>query len=304
MRKRILLLCISLLSISGIAGCGKNEDVEISTEGKQNVDKSSDFVQRIQEIKENEEIAENVIEKEKILYDDLRFANYESVIMGSCEQDGDKEDGTEPIEWLVLDKDEDSTLLISKYVIFTEPKYKEVQCYTSDEAILQYTWDNSDLRKFLNADFYNNGFTEEERKWIVDSYVENENLPYFMGKAGENTSDKIFILSYEEAMQYFPNDESRIGIPTNESAINGHVDVYPEEMDEYLQKFKYFSVGDTTIRWTLRDAVETKGNSIAWLGYPQGVDYLTNPIGVRPVIRINRRLSQKTVSEYWMEQEN
>ena len=40
----------------------------------------------------------------------------ETLMFGSYEQDGDEENGPEPIEWIVLDKDDEGNILvISRY---------------------------------------------------------------------------------------------------------------------------------------------------------------------------------------------
>jgi hypothetical protein len=63
------------------------------------------------------------------------------------------------------------------------------------------------LREWLNNEFYNT-LTSEQKKTIMKNLVvnsDNMNTP-----GGNNTQDKIFLLSIEEAERYFKNNEERI----------------------------------------------------------------------------------------------
>lgn len=64
----------------------------------------------------------------------------------------------EPIEWLVLERKGNRALLISKNI---------VDAIKFDDNSVDYN--DSYLRKYLNNDFYNNAFTEEEKKKIKKS---------------------------------------------------------------------------------------------------------------------------------------
>ncbi len=131
------------------------------------------------------------------------------VYFGSYEQDYDKE-GPEPIEWRVLDDDESGLLLISEYVI-DEQRYHDEDSYE-----LEITWEDSYIRKWLNDDFINSAFNEEERSHIRNTSLSNPssydyytsvnatNDRYEYGADGGNdTIDKVFLLSYEELFKYF-----------------------------------------------------------------------------------------------------
>ena len=116
--------------------------------------------------------------------DILRFGTYED----------------ETIEWLVLDKKENKALMISKYVLF-QKKYND-----EDSSV---TWENCTLRSYLNDDFYNTAFSEEEKRLITNSKIENPDNPDYGTEGGNDTEDYIFLLSIEEANMYFKTDEDR-----------------------------------------------------------------------------------------------
>ena len=81
------------------------------------------------------------------------------------------------IEWQILAKEENKMLVISKYAI----EAKRFDVSSND-------WKNSEIRQWLNGDFYNNAFSEQEKK----------NINSFNG-------DNVFLLSMEEASKYFAN---------------------------------------------------------------------------------------------------
>ena len=123
-----------------------------------------------------------------------------SYIFGSYEQDNNLANGAEPIEWIVLDVKEDgSAVLISKYGL------DEVQY---NNALTNVTWENSTMRQWLNGAFFNTAFTEEEQSRIQVTHLENKNNPFYGTPGGNDTDDKVFLLSYEEAFIYAGNDKA------------------------------------------------------------------------------------------------
>ena len=60
-----------------------------------------------------------------------------------------------PIEWIVLQKSDTKMLLISKYAL---------DCKKFHDVFEPITWENCDLRKWLNGDFLKNAFTSIEQK--------------------------------------------------------------------------------------------------------------------------------------------
>ena len=68
---------------------------------------------------------------------------------------GNKENGPEPIEWIILNNTGDKLVLISKYVL----SHRVVHSLEK-----KFEWPNSDLCVWLNNDFYNEAFDEREKK--------------------------------------------------------------------------------------------------------------------------------------------
>ena len=128
---------------------------------------------------------------------------------GSYEQDGDDTNGTEPLEWIVLDIQENRALLLSKYVIDTH------QYHNSLEAI---TWENCETREWLNSTFLEEVFSDKERNAILLTHVDNSSLqddPYYTrADSGNDTEDYVFYLSSFEARKYIQSDAFRAGEAT------------------------------------------------------------------------------------------
>ena len=120
------------------------------------------------------------------------------VAFGNYEQDNNIENGKEPIEWLVLDYDEKNNraLLISRYGL-------DVQPYNTDyESVI---WAKSTLRIWLNRRFIDDAFNEQEQKSISLTNVDNSRTQGYTGwdsSGWDNTLDKVFLLSVEEANRY------------------------------------------------------------------------------------------------------
>ena len=123
-----------------------------------------------------------------------------SVFFGSYEQDNNTSNGREDIEWLVLAKEGDRALVISKYTL-------DYQKYNSTDT--DVTWDTCSLRKWLNSEFLNVAFSEDERAIIPSMTVSADRNPNYSTSPGNTTTDKVFLLSITEAEKYFTSDSAR-----------------------------------------------------------------------------------------------
>lgn len=59
------------------------------------------------------------------------------------------------------------------------------------------------------GDYMENQFTEQEKLWIKETSVKAGKNPDYRTTAGNNTTDKLFILSVEEVEKYFPDASTR-----------------------------------------------------------------------------------------------
>ena len=104
------------------------------------------------------------------------------------------------IKWIVLDKTNDSALIISQEIVENR-SYHGV-------GFNDATWEKSDIRKYLNSSFYN-AFPDRVKSMINDTNVENLDNSEYGIDGGESTVDKIFLLSIEEANSLFSTNSDR-----------------------------------------------------------------------------------------------
>lgn len=172
---------------------------------------------------------------------DAKYAVGNYVTFGTYPQTSGGDDST-PIEWLVLARDGNKALLISRYGL-------DAQRY--NEKWTNVTWEKCTLRTWLNGTFMNKAFTVNEQTGILLTNVDNSSSQGYSGwstSGGNNTQDKIFLLSYAEANQYLDvtyddskNMKSRVA-PT----------AYAKKQEVYTSNRNKTADGDVAGRWWLR----------------------------------------------------
>ena len=139
-------------------------------------------------IRAEEEARRNPFKNAKV-GDYVKFGNYPQTSNG----------GVQPIEWQVLSKENNKMLVISRYGL-------DAKRFDDDSN----DWENSEIRKWLNGEFYNKAFTDQEKKSIKSSNLSDV-----------GTTDNVFLLSRAEAEKYFANDELRKCKVTDYAKNNG-----------------------------------------------------------------------------------
>ncbi len=127
----------------------------------------------------------------------------------------------EPIEWTVLDPE--SGLLIANDILDTQPINRTVYSVYYSDAQHQYYLNNyahSSIRGWLNGLFSEIAFSGAESGLLILNEQNNEltGMPEsYTRYTFENTSDNVFLLSYDEAENevWFPDDTSRIRVGTD-----------------------------------------------------------------------------------------
>ena len=146
------------------------------------------------------------------------------------------------IEWQVLDRDGRNALLISRYGLDKLPY---------NETLANVTWEQCTLRAWLNSTFINRTFTDEEQAAILVTDVDNGTGQGYEGwsvEGSNNTLDKIFLLSYVEAYQYF-------GV-TYENGSNIKARVAPYDFVSWSTQKTEEGIG--AIAWWLRSPGEAQ----------------------------------------------
>ena len=108
------------------------------------------------------------------------------------------------LDWRVLEVSDGKALLLSDRILSKQ---------SFNAAHIMVAWDESDIRQYLNGKFYNDTFSEAEKGQITETLVKNAWNPWFpesnssftwysMPK-GLDVTDKVFLLSIDEVVQYF-----------------------------------------------------------------------------------------------------
>ncbi len=186
------------------------------------------------------------------------------VEFGSYEQDNNYFNGKEPIRWIVVEKFSNCIKLVSEYVLDSR---------AFGTGIWDSAWENSDVRSWLNNDFYNTAFRYDEQKIMELGKNHNQGGYYVADK--NNTYDMVWLLNIKELNAYFgPKERSRVCYPTAYASANG----------------AYTGQNGSTWWWT-----RTPGEDVyhaAYVGNLGNIDYKGNPVnwvggGIRPVILIS-----------------
>ena len=148
----------------------------------------------------------------------------------------------EPIKWRVLSVDGNDAFLLADQNLDAKPY---------NEKFTDVTWATCTLRTWLNGTFLNTAFTSAEQAAIKNTTVVNEDNPYNGTEGGENTTDKVYLLSIAETCNtaYGFNGEFRTVSETREAKNTA----YAKECGA----------------WT-STSTEYKGNGFWWLRSPGG----------------------------------
>ena len=218
------------------------------------------------------------------------------VQMGTYEQDGDAET-EDPICWDVLDKDGNAVLLISHDVIAYQRFSDNLKCVI---------WEDSQIRSWLNQEFYAEAFDEEEQASIRETTLENPSTVGFAAhvdpsgdvqvrESRPDTKDKIFLLSWKEAEQYYGNrltDASVLGRRPSRAVLQKRkaifTDLIIEELPAMYPYSRHLPDGTERLPWMLR-STGMKDYNILVIGYEGkwDQDYPDSYNGVRPAMWVN-----------------
>lgn len=293
--KVITIICMVTVMMLSLPACGNVS--ETNSNNKENsLEKDSDIAET--EVKEIEDKEDDKTEKQ------ARNALYkvgDEITMGMYEQDNDTSNGAEPIEWIVLDTKEEQVLLLSKYVLCSELYeyyHKEPQ-----------GWVKSTIYQWLNNDFFNSAFTDEEKRKIIFTKQDGNNI------------GSVFFLSFDEAVKYFNMtyitektmsgssyksyySQEALAVPTP-YAIEDYIDeveMTQERYDRLVNKGIIYDesvIGNVYVSWWLRTNADNSAYS-AHVIFQDGnlndnqspANRVTcNDIGVRPAMWVSTNVN-------------
>lgn len=190
------------------------------------------------------------------------FAIGSTVVFG---QYGDKDDETyEGLRWIVIGKDNKKAELLAEAVVDNKQFQKE-----KTKGI---TWENSDLRFWLNHEFIDAAFNSDEQKAMCRinySLSSEEGVDGYYQIQTKVLADPVILLSYNEIKKIFGTAKERRAKSTSYAKKNGAAD---------FCNWWLLSPGKDNV-----SAACINGNGDAV------TKWATDKIGVRPVIMIDLR---------------
>jgi hypothetical protein len=103
-------------------------------------------------------------------------------------------------KWKILDGKENEMLIISDQII------EQRDYHDKKEAV---TWEKSEIRYYLNNIFVDK-FCASDKNRIIDTKNRNTDNPWYGSFGGNDTIDKIFLLSLDEVVRLYFGDSSRL----------------------------------------------------------------------------------------------
>lgn len=169
----------------------------------------------------------------------------------------------EPIKWRVLHYENSEAFLLADAILDSQPYHSENE---------EIDWEKSSIRAWLNNEFINKAFSNEENKAINTVELINKDNSKYGTQGGKNTSDKLFLLSVSEV------DE------TEESKEYGF-------WDKKTRKCKNDNFSEETYFWWLRSPGNSSHDAagVYYYGWVFGYGYdVQEPAGgIRPALYLN-----------------
>ena len=135
-KKSIICLLVSIVILCMFSCAKKEEAVTIETTTTKKVEETLSTIKQTIARALNEDIRVDIFEQDKkTSYNVVKFGKYDTEIGRS----GD-------IEWLVVDGNDNSYLLVSRYII---------DCKNYNDTDIEVLWNNSTLNSWLNNYFLN-----------------------------------------------------------------------------------------------------------------------------------------------------
>ncbi len=177
----------------------------------------------------------------------------EIVTFGTYSKEADGLDQT-PIEWFVLEYNgaNNQALLLSRYGLDAKPYHYEQN--------KQITWETCSLRSWLNNDFLCKAFTAEEQSAILTTTVDNGYEQLYSRfdpscqwnpSGGNNTQDKVFLISCAEANNYLGITYRYLNADYNDSK-DTISRLAPTEYARKQGAYSYLTPGGRRAIWWLR----------------------------------------------------
>lgn len=230
---------------------------------------------------------------------------WDSIYFGNCPQ-GDAAGNTkEPIKWRVLSINGNDAFLLADQILAIHDYYDRWENMGED-----VTWETCSLRAWLNNEFINEAFSEEEQKSIMQVELDNsldprfyEEFPNRTDTGGNTTEDKIFCLSAEDAVNpsygfagTWEESPTRVATYTQLAQSSEKLDGinnFEEDMSSLVSQNWWLR----TTGWPVVMGAGDEGMSVMGTGMlEKGGALAPEAIGVRPALHLD--ISDTSVWSY------
>lgn len=194
-----------------------NEVIELEssfvTNTNNNIATNSVVEEVLKEVKELSD-ANEIVSNEQLrqIYKNQKINTGNVIKLGTYIQDGDKGTKKTSIEWKVVKIKNGEALLIAQHGL---------DCKPFNEYNNETYWERCTLRKWLNDEFYNTAFTEEEKKALIKHRVGTAKNKISNTRSGNPTYDYVAIPSEGELDSYLPTPNSRKAKASVYSVLRG-----------------------------------------------------------------------------------
>ena len=262
MKRKFYLMVALLICIVNLFSCGKKESVKETQATTETTKAAVETTTKQKEIDKELNPEIKVVTKEvdkKTSYNVVEFGKYDMEVGYSG-----------PIEWLVVDRNADSYLLVSRYIL---------DCKNYNNSDKEVTWENATLNEWLNNYFLNSAFSSDEIAYM--------NYAKEFGLAG---NAKISLLNIAACDKYFGREDVekrnyKLSAKATTWAKTNWQETVEAENSEYYDCGSFYLTDNGT---TDRKAV--------WVGqyghiYREGQAVkLEHGDGVRPVLVVKKEL--------------
>lgn len=212
-------------------------------------------------------------------------ATWDCVYFGNYPQSDAAGAISDPIKWRVLSVDGDDAFLLADTNL-------DMQRYNDTNT--DVTWETCMMRTWLNSSFLNKAFSASEQMAIKDTEVVNEDNPLYGTEGGNDTMDKVYLLSISEALNpSYGFASTKYDTATREAVNTAYVAAGGET------KYTHTSSVGSTNSWWLRSPGFIRGLACCVEGYWEnnGIVYqygrsdASDFVAVRPALHLNLSFS-------------
>jgi len=161
-------------------------------------------------------------------------------------------------KWRVLAKENGMALLITEDII-------DQRAY--NDGVAKVTWETCTLHEYLNGEEFKKNFSDEEWEKIKRWRIDNPKNPKYDIDGGNPTTDRVFLLSIQEAERYFKDNKGRA------AKFNGEAAWWWLRSPGYIQDIAADVLGDGGVNLNGNTVTNSSGGvrPALWLNLESGI---------------------------------